>query len=307
MDVFSEIIFYFSDRVKRVLNRIPREKRDSIHEIRLRAGKPLAVCSFGEMHFITEQGGICDFAQLSFTVLPEDVEYSFNAVCQYSIYSFGREISEGFITVKGGHRVGLCGTAVYSEGSRTLRDISSLNFRIARQLRGCAAEIFDRYFSEGRLCSLLIAGPPASGKTTVLRDLCRLIGARRSVALVDERSEIAATYRGAAQNDIGFCTDVLDGYNKAEGMENALRVLAPRVIICDEIGGERDSEAILSAAGSGVYIVASAHAPDLYELRERKGIKRLLRRGVFDDVLFLGSGEDTGKIISCGEAEQWVR
>lgn len=215
----------------------------------------------------------------------QDIGECFLELCGNSVHSFAREISEGYITLPGGHRVGFCGTAV-EQGGRlsTLKDISSLNIRFAREVRGCAEELCARAFSGG-LCSLIVCGKPLSGKTTVLRDIARILGDTRRVAVVDTRGEIAGVYGGVPALDIGENTDVLNGYSRGEGIMCALRSLSPEVIICDEIGG--DAEEIRQCMNCGVKLIVSAHAGSIRELMSRPALQELLP--LFERAALLGS------------------
>lgn len=237
--------------------------RAPVCEIRLRSGKrAVAVTADGAMTPCSEPFS------------PEEIADCFAELCRYSVHSYAREIAEGFVTLDGGHRVGICGTAVVENGKITaLRDISSLNIRIAREFKGCGEELYRRVFLHGPR-SLLLAGKPMSGKTTVLRDLSRLIGAKRKVALIDSRNELSAMVRGAPTLDVGDNTDVLCGCPKSEGIMLALRALSPEVIICDEIGD--DYEAVKQCIFCGVKLIAAAHAGDFAELSRRAGISELL-------------------------------
>lgn len=242
-------------------------------EIRLRAGRrAVAVTVAGELFPCSEPFSAQDIADC------------FAELCRYSVHSFSREIAQGFITIDGGHRVGIGGTAVL-DGCRVeaVRDISSLNIRIARQVRGCAAELYSRVFSGG-LKSLLLAGKPMSGKTTLLRDLARILGERYRVTLIDSRNELSATVQGLPTLDVGENTDVLCGFPKGEGMLLALRSLSPQVIICDEIGD--DFDAVEQCLFCGVKLVAAAHADSLAQLSRRVGVSRLLP--LFDAAVSLG-------------------
>lgn len=235
----------------------------SIAEIRLRTGRSAcAVMTDGRL------------VKCSAPFSRQDIGECFLELCGNSVHSFAREISEGYITLPGGHRVGFCGTAV-EQGGRlsTLKDISSLNIRFAREVRGCAEELCARAFSGG-LCSLIVCGKPLSGKTTVLRDIARILGDTRRVAVVDTRGEIAGVYGGVPALDIGENTDVLNGYSRGEGIMCALRSLSPEVIICDEIGG--DAEEIRQCMNCGVKLIVSAHAGSIRELMSRPALQELL-------------------------------
>ncbi len=269
MDVKKEeLICYFSGEIGKAVRNISDGFFEDIREIRLRVGRPAAVTLKNSVRYIMPDGNLTYAAETAPEISPEDIKRTFEAVCQYSIHSYQKEISEGFITVKGGHRVGLCGT--FSGG--TVKNIGSLNFRAAREIIGCSDELFGQFFGKG-LCSLLIAGPPGSGKTTVLRDLSRNLGRIYRTVLIDERGELAAVWNGIPQNDIGINTDVFDGYNKYDGIMTAVRVMSPQVIICDEIGTESDLAAVTAASHSGIYVIASIHASSSDELGY-KGIGR---------------------------------
>lgn len=236
--------------------------RGDLAEIRLRAGRrAVAVTAEGEMYICSEPFSA------------EDISECFLELCRYSVHSYTGEIAEGYVTLDGGHRVGICGTAVMKNGKiETLRDISSLNIRLARQVKGCAGELYGSIFDHPR--SLLLAGKPMCGKTTLLRDLTRILGERYKVTLIDSRNEISACVRGTPTLDIGQHTDVLCGCPKSEGILLALRSMSPEIIICDEIG--RDHKAVEQCLFCGVKLIASAHAGSIEELKRRSGIAELL-------------------------------
>lgn len=289
---------YFPSYIGQSLERLA--DYNDIHEIRMRIGRPVGIVSFGKEKFLTEKGNLTDFPDMCRRISSDDIEYSFRAVCDYSIHSYKREISGGFITLEGGNRVGICGTAV-TENNRisSLKYISGLNFRIAGQALGCGEELCGMY--EKDICSILIIGPPMSGKTTVIRDMCRKLGEKKRISIIDERGEIGAVYHGLPQNDIGRMTDVFDGYPKAEGIMTAVRVMSPDIVVCDEIGGEEDCGALLSSANAGVRIIASVHGNDLSGVRKRKYLNEVIENGVFDRYAVLKGGKDIGKIKEKGQ------
>lgn len=255
------------------------EPISQIAEIRLRAGRQaVAVDVFGKMR-------VC-----SPPFSAEELADCFAEICRYSVYSFETEIAQGFVTLDGGHRVGICGTAVTKNGVITsLKDISGLNIRIAHQVRGCADGLFNSVFSDG-LHSLLLAGKPLCGKTTVLRDLARRLGERYRVVIIDSRNELSASVRGTPSFDIGLNTDVLCGCEKSEGIMLSLRSLSPEVIICDEIGN--DEAAVERAMFCGVKLIASAHADSIGQLKKRPSTRGLLP--FFERAAVLG---ERGKLI----------
>ena len=269
----------------------------SAQEIRLRVNRPLAAVTSQQTFFFTESGGLTDLPCGDvITVSRDDIDAVFRRICDYSVYARQKELVNGFITLSGGHRAGICGSAVVSDNKvLNVRDITSINLRIAREHRGCA----DRLFSEirKRRGGVLICGEPCSGKTTVLRDLARLfsISDGLAVSLIDERGELAAASLGKVQNDVGLC-GVFDGYPKAEAMMQALRCMSPQLIICDEIGGEDDAAAIEQCVGSGVRLIATAHAGSQAELFGRKNLKSILSSGAFSTLVFLTGRSRAGTV-----------
>lgn len=289
------LLNYFPLRIGQSVSRI--SDMSEIHEIRMRSGRPVGIVSFGRERFLTEKGFLTDYPDMCFIVTSEDMEYSFRAVCDYSIHSYKREISEGFVTLEGGNRVGICGTAVTENGNiSTIKYISGLNFRIAGQACGCAENICEKVIRNG-LGSILVTGPPMSGKTTVIRDMCRIFGRNNRISVIDERGEIGAVYNGVPQNDVGRMTDVFDGYPKAKGIITAVRVMSPDIVVCDEIGGREDCEALLSSANTGVKIIASVHGTKISEIRKRRYLDEVIGNGIFEYFVTLGTGKDIGKVI----------
>lgn len=260
------------------------EPLSGVAEIRIRTGRQ-AVCVLisGKMIACSEPFSAREISDV------------FAEICRYSVYSFENDIAEGFVTLNGGHRVGICGRCVYKNGKiETIRDISGLNIRIAHEVKGCAEPLSEMIFSD-KPRSLLLGGAAMSGKTTVLRDLARKLSEKYRVSVIDSRGEISAPVKGTPSYDIGLNTDALCGCRKSDGILMALRTLSPEIIICDEIGD--DEKAIEQCAYCGAKIIASAHAGDFSELSTRPSTRSILpyfdcaaivkNRGIISDIRVL--------------------
>lgn len=270
-----------------------------INEIRLRCGKYLTVSAKGFEHYITDDGNLTSDCSKAVLITQEDIDYTYKTALRNTIYSFKREISQGYIITEGGNRVGFCGTAVLDESGKneTLKNISSINIRIAREVTGISHDLINKLELLERLKNILIIGPPSSGKTTLLRDLCREIGNKKRVSLIDEKNEISATFKSVAQNDIGNFTDVFDSYTKYYGILSAVKIMSPQLIICDEIGTKDDLEALDYAINSGVNIIATMHSNCIDDVYKKPYMKDLFSRNAFDYIILLGTGDRLGKII----------
>ncbi|MBR6874081.1 MAG: stage III sporulation protein AA [Ruminococcus sp.] len=294
----SQALLLLSGRTAHAIEALPPKEQRSIQEIRLRRGGFLGVTALGQEYFVCPGGVLKMSPESALRLNDDDIDHTYRTALKNSLHSFENEIRQGFVTAEGGNRVGFCGKAVCSEGSiTTVRDISSVNIRVASEILGCADQIYEKIFTGG-LRSLMIAGAPASGKTTVLRDLCRQLSERYRIALIDERNELAAVSSGMAQNDVGPRTDIFSGYPKQTAVMTAVRVMSPQIIVCDEAGSEDELPAYEYALNSGVRLILTCHASNMKELRRRPVIGRLIRRKAFDDAVFLGSGGLAGRMLS---------
>lgn len=260
--------------------RLASSAADTAREVRLRCGQPVTV-EYEKGRFVSASGKIT----------AEQLARYMQALCSYSVHSCEQQLRDGCITLKGGHRAGFCGTAVIKNGRlETVRDVSSINIRIAREHIGCGEECARLACSDG-FKGLLVAGAPLSGKTTMLRDICRIISAKHKLSVVDSKGELAASYNGAPQLDVGANTDVLNGYEKAQGILLAIRVLSPEFVACDEITGEQDT--IAACLHYGVKPLITAHCGDISEALRMPVVKS----GAISHVVMLGTGKELGKII----------
>lgn len=292
--------------IRNTVSNLPEESISDLREIRLRIGLPVTLNIGGVHKYIAKNGCVTDsYTMQNMLVCNEQmINDAFKNICGYSVYAHLSEITSGFITMPFGHRAGICGTAVLSEGKIiNIRDISSISIRISRQIKGISSDMSARFAKS--YGGLLLCGAPSSGKTTFLRDMARLLSTEYSLttSVVDTRNELSGSYRGKPQNDLGF-SDVLVSYPRIKGVEHSLRSLSPQVIICDEIGDKDDADAILSATNSGVRFIASIHASNPQELKERRFAKDILATNAFSAVAFLSSPLTPGRIsriLSAGD------
>lgn len=298
VDDLSRIKGYLPERIRKAVEKISPETASCLEELRINAGGPLNGVFSGFDRFITEEGFFTSLPDDALHVTREEVEDLFYRLCEHSLYAYQDEIARGFLTLKGGCRAGICGRVIYQgQTVRGMRDVSSVCIRISRELKGCAEEVFP-FIRSGRydIYNTMIISPPRCGKTTMLRDICRIISTGSEKAdfaglrtvVIDERSEIAACYRGIPQNDCGPRTDVLDGCRKPEGIEMALRGMSPAVIIMDELGTRQDAESIKMAWNAGTRIVATAHAYDTDDFKRRLGFDILTGENGFERYIVLG-------------------
>lgn len=291
-------------KISHLFYQMSDEDKAKINEIRLRNGRYLTVSVLANEFYITEKGKMSDNSCNAVLITAEDIDYTYKTALRNTIYSFKREISQGYIITEGGNRVGFCGTAVLDEYGKneTLKNISSVSIRIAREAIGSSNELIDKLHLNEELKNVLILGPPSSGKTTLLRDLCRQIGNEKRISLIDEKNEISASFKAASQNDIGNFTDVFDSYSKYYGILSAVKIMSPQLIICDEIGTKDDLEALDYAINSGVNIIATMHSNDIDDAYKKPYMKNLFSRNAFDYIVVLGTNESLGKIVTIRKA-----
>lgn len=295
--------------------KLPPEKLEKVEEIRLRRRKPLMVVEGRTDYMVTPDGSTTEDPKSAYIVTDNDAEKTFQLISQSSIYAWEDEIKNGYITLKGGHRVGIVGKVVMeAEKIKTIKHVSGFNIRIARQILGAADETIPFVINEkGEFLNTMIISPPKAGKTTLLRDLIRQLSSGSyklgskgfKIGVVDERSEIACCYEGVPQNDVGIRTDVLDGCPKPRGIMMLLRSMSPEIIATDEIGRPEDVEALEEAINAGVKLLTTAHGTDLEDLKRRPTIRRLIENQFFDRYLILGFSNGIGTLEKVVEGKDF--
>ncbi len=282
----KKIIEYFPDKLRGILYEQIKDKDNELEEIRIRNEKPI-ILKFNKEENI-----------IKYNVNSEEILTILQLICENSIYSYQKQISSGFITLQGGHRVGLVGSCVIENNIlKNINYINSFNFRIARQVIGCSSKLLKYILNleNNSIFNTLIVSPPGYGKTTILKDVARQISSGNeelnfkgiTVGIVDERSEIASLYKGVPQNDVGIKTDIIENVSKSIGMRILVRSMAPKVIIADEIGIPEDVDAINYSLCSGCKGIFTAHGSNFNDICLNPVLKNLLDLHCFECLIFL--------------------
>lgn len=289
MTNLEELYKYFPTNIYNLLKVSTTQNpqiKNELQEIRIRCNRPIILK-------LRNSEALIEY-EINQTEILQTVE----RLCNNSIYAYKNQMCEGFITIKGGHRIGITGTAVIENGKIiNIKYISSLNFRIAREIINCSNPILGQVIDKknNTINNTLIVSPPGKGKTTILRDLIRNISngvpalnfRGKTCGVVDERGEIAAMYQGIPQNNIGIRTDVIENISKAKGMKMLIRSMAPEVIACDEIGSKEDIEAIKEAMISGVKGIFTIHGKNFDDLKSNKYIKELIDNKQIEKIIYI--------------------
>ena len=272
-----------------IARRLVNIKFEEVTEIRLRVDKPLIIKTKHGEYSIDEKGKFSKSHLENYAPTIEDIRETIERISQYSFYAFESELQLGYITLPGGHRVGVVGQAVVENGVvQTWKYISGLNIRVAHSALGCANDVLPHILGSFGFLHTMIISPPGFGKTTLLRDIVRQISNYGlTVGLVDERSEVAGCFQGVAQNDVGFRTDVLDGCPKALAMVMLLRGMSPDVIAVDELGGEQDARAVDTVLNAGVKLLCTAHGNNVEDAMANPSLSQMLSRGIFERFIVL--------------------
>ena len=287
----------------------------NIEEIRLRIQKPLILNSNNKDYFYNERTKDLSLKMDNpYIVTREDVDQTFQIICKYSIHTFMDDITKGFITLRGGHRVGIVGKTIIEEGKvKNVKHISSLNIRVSREIRGCSDKILEHIIkSDNQVNNTLIISPPQCGKTTLLRDIVRNLsnGNKRygfngtKVALIDERNEISGSYLGIPQMDVGIRTDIIETCPKDIGIMMLLRSMSPNVIVTDEIGNESEIKALYTALNGGVSLITTVHGDSIEDIQNRNELSKLLDKELFKKIIILSARKGPGTLEKIYDLEE---
>ena len=276
---------------------------NKLQEIRLRMNEPLIVIYDNREYFVTEKGKRTTECKKAYMVAPADIRETLEYISNYSLYAYEDEIRQGFITIQGGHRVGLAGKVILESGMiKSVRHISFINIRLSHQVKGCCKKVLPYIINGNETFHTLIISPPRCGKTTLLRDMIRMLSdgfpgfKGNTIGVVDERSEIGACYKGVPQNDIGIRTDILDCCPKSYGMLMLIRSMSPQIIAVDEIGSREDIDAIYSVINCGCKLIATVHGNSIDDIRNRPGLRKLVDERIFERYIVLSNRKRTGEI-----------
>ena len=302
MENKDELIKIFSRKIREILANASLNF-DKVQEIRLRVQAPLLLVMDNREYYVTENGRLSSQRKEAYVVSQEELKETMEHISRHSLYAFEEEVKQGFLTIQGGHRIGLAGKAILDErGLRTIKYISFLNIRLAHQIIGCADRIMPYLYENKEVLHTLIISPPRCGKTTLLRDVIRQlsngVGSQKgvNVGVVDERSEIGACFHGAPQNDLGIRTDILDCCPKAKGMMMMIRTMSPRVIAVDEVGSREDLDAMEYVMNCGCKLVATVHGNSVEDMLQKPVLQRLIQEKRFERYILLDNQKEIGHL-----------
>lgn len=297
MNTKDELLKIFSIKLRTILGKVTLDF-EKLQEIRLRMNAPLLIVYGNKEAFISEDSKLVDNPSKAVLITKNEIRETMEYISNYSLYAFEEEIRQGFITINGGHRIGIAGKTIVEDDSiRGMKHISFINVRLAHQVRGCADPVLPYLVNKqtGGIYHSLIISPPRCGKTTLLRDMIRQLSngtgymPGMSVGVVDERSEIGACYMGTPQNELGIRTDILDCCPKAKGMMMLIRSMSPQIIAVDEIGSKEDLDAIDYVIGCGCKLIATVHGSSIEDIINKPILSELVKKKLFERYIILSN------------------
>jgi stage III sporulation protein AA len=304
MNTKDELIKIFSLKLRTILGKLAINY-DKLQEIRLRMNAPLLIIYENKEYFVTDDAKLVDKPSHAIQITKNEIRETMEYISNYSLYAFEDEIRQGFITINGGHRIGIAGKIIIENDMiKGMKHISFINIRLAHQVKGCANPVLPHLVNgkANGIYHTLIISPPRCGKTTLLRDLIRQLSdgsahlAGMSVGVVDERSEIGACYMGTPQNELGIRTDILDCCPKAKGMMMLIRSMSPQIIAVDEIGSKEDLEAIDYVIGCGCKLIATVHGSSLEDIMSKPILGELIKKKLFERYVILSNVKGIGHL-----------
>lgn len=302
MDRREELIKIFAANLRTIFRKLSIDYQ-KLQEIRLRVNCPVIIIYDGMEYFVNDYGEFAKDAPNAHITTKEEIQETLEYVGNYSLYAYEDELKQGFLTIQGGHRVGIAGkTIVDGQKIRNLKYISYLNIRLSHQIKGCGTWLLPYILNQESIYHTLLISPPRCGKTTLLRDLIRQLSngtAERkgiTIGVIDERSEIGGSYLGIPQNDLGIRTDIMDCCPKSEGMMMLVRSMSPEVIAVDEIGAAEDIYAIETIINCGCRLLATVHGSSMEDMERKPLLKKLVREKIFERYIVLHNSVRTGEV-----------
>lgn len=304
MNTKDELLKIFSMKLRTVLGKLIIDF-EKLQEIRLRMNAPLLIIYENKEYFVTEDAKLVDNPSRAILITKNEIRETMEYISNYSLYAFEEEIKQGFITINGGHRIGIAGKIIIEDDIiKGMKHISFINIRLAHQVKGCADQVLPYLINKSitGIYHTLIISPPRCGKTTMLRDIIRQLSDGNSylpgmsIGVVDERSEIGACYMGMPQNELGIRTDILDCCPKAKGMMMLIRSMSPQIIAVDEIGSKEELEAIDYVIGCGCKLIATVHGSSIEDIKSKPILSDLVQKRLFERYIILSNLRGVGQL-----------
>ncbi len=293
-----DLCCYLPPTMRVLLERVALTDHRIIQEIRLRVNQPFSVVVSGQNYYVSHQGELVRNYERAHYISIEEIQKTFANACENSVYAYQDELRNGFLTLKNGNRLGVAATTVYqNDAIHSIRDVSSLCIRVAHEHIGCADAIIEHISQNGWCKSCAIVSPPGGGKTTILRDISRQLSEKgHRICIIDERGELAACHQGISPYQLGPHTDIVNGCRKTEGLLWALRCLSPSIMIVDEVGSEKEAQAIIEGIYGGVSTIFSMHGNSINGVLNRKPMMLLAKAGCPNSIVLLKDVTEPGQV-----------
>lgn len=309
MNKKEDFMKIFTSQIRTILSKLQIDF-EQLQEIRLRIQSPLLILYQNKEFYVKGDGTLGDNRENAYIISKNEIKETMEYISNYSLYAYEEEMKQGFITIQGGHRIGLAGKVIMEKDMiKSMKYISFINVRLSHQMKGCADGILPYMIEENNVKHTLIISPPRCGKTTLLRDMIRQLSNGTeyfkgvTVGVVDERSEIGACYMGVPQNELGVRTDILDCCPKAKGMLMLIRTMSPQVIAVDEIGSREDIEAIEYVINCGCKLIATVHGSSIEDIRTKPLLRELLQEHVFERYIILNNKKKVGMVTEIFDSQ----